>query len=115
MQIRMDEVRLNPVATPVVCVGCMTVGGIGLLWRYPWPRAPIRQPPPVLAQVIHIDLAEDASAMPADIGASSPPPEQAAPSPPAMPNEAVAPAAPPLIPVATPSPSIAFAQPLETS
>src|SRR5207237_9327304 len=112
VQTAMEDVGLLPVATLVMWLGCVTVGVIGLLWRYPRPRPPKPPPAPVMAQVVHVELTNDTSAMP-DIGPGAAPTVETAPQPPAMPSAPAAPPAPPLTAVAAPSPAIAFAQPVD--
>src|SRR6266480_975201 len=109
VQKAMEEVGLVPVATLVIWLGCVTVGVIGLLWRYPRPRPPRPPPAPVVAQMVRVELTNDTSAAP-DIGPGAEPTVKSAPQPPAMPSTPATPPAPALTAVAAPSPAIAFEQ-----
>jgi protein TonB len=101
----LTEVGLAPVATMVIWVSCVVVGVLGRLIPYP-AAAPLArpQPPPVQAQIMHVDLtkmiAPKLAAQPAMPSNPSPPQESlpAAPAPPTA--------------VAAPSPAIAFAVPI---
>ena len=92
---------------------CLAVGIAGLRLRYPRPRPAEKPQAPVVAQVMHVELTNDSSPPPPDVGPPDTPPEELAAQPPAMPDAPVAPPAPALIAVATPSPAIAFALPTE--
>jgi TonB family protein len=111
----MEEVSLVSAATLVVWISCMAVGIAGLWLRYPRPQPEGKAPPPVVAQVMHVQLTDEASPAAPDIGPQQTPPEESGAQPPPMPDAAVAPPAPPMIAVAAPSPAIAFAQPVETN
>jgi len=108
------EVGLLPVGTAVMWLCCIAVGIVGLRVPYPRPPAPAKQQAPVQAQIMHVELTNDASPPP-DIGpAAQATPEVTQPLPPQMPEVATPPSsAPPLTAVAVPSPAIAFALPVE--
>ncbi len=94
------------VTTLVLWLGCLTVGALGLIWTDPRPVAPAKIPPPVVAEVLHVELTND-PLLPPDVspaGASTPPP--------LLPIHA-APSAPALAAVAEPSAAVAFALPVE--
>jgi TonB family protein len=111
----MEDVSLLSVATFVLWLSCLAVGIAGLWLRYPEPQLEIKQPPPVVAEVMHVELTDESAPAPPDIGAPQTPPEESGAQPPPMPSAPAAPAAPPMIVVAAPSPTIAFAQPVETN
>lgn len=94
------------VATLVLWLGCLSVGALGLLWTYPRPVAPAKIPPPVVAEVLHVELTHDPLPPPdvSPAGANTPPPLQ---------PMAAAPSAPALAVVAEPSAAVAFALPVE--
>jgi protein TonB len=103
-----DPPGLLSISTLVLWLGCLLVGLLGFLLPYPWPRPPPKEPTPVIAQVMHVQLTEDSSIHPDDAppilpGDVSQPPD--------TPLQIAAPAAPALISVAAPSPSIAFSLP----
>jgi TonB family protein len=112
---QLEDVSLVSVMTLVLWLSCVAVGIAGLWLRYPRPQPEIKPPPPVVAQVMHVELADDASPAPPDIGPSQTPPEESGAQPPPMPSAASAAPAPSMIAVAAATPSIAFAQPVETS
>ncbi len=106
-----EEVDLLTIGMFVLWVACAAVGAAGLLLRYSWPRPPVRQPPPVVAQIMHVTLTQQ-PLLPPDAGPPTPQSAVSPPAPPAPPQQiATPPPAPPLIAVATPSPQIAFAVP----
>ncbi len=108
-----EEGGLLPVATLVLWFGCLAVGVAGLRLRYPRPRPAEKPQAPVVAQIMHVELTNDTSPPPPDVGPPDTPPEELGAQPPAMPDAPVAPPAPTLIAVATPSPAIAFALPTD--
>ncbi len=93
------------VTTLVLWLGCLTVGALGLAWTYPRPVAPAKAAPPVVAQVLHVELTNDPLPPPDIAPAGSAPPPLLEPLPAA--------AAPALVAVAEPLPSVAFALPVE--
>src|ERR1700733_177825 len=103
-----DSPEFLPLSTLVLWLGCLTVGMMGFLLPYPLPHPPPREPTPVIAQVMHVQLTGDSSAPP-DIDPPTPPDD---PQPPDAPHKIVPPSAPPLIPVVAPSPTIVFALPM---
>jgi periplasmic protein TonB len=113
--IRYDaELGLMPVATTVLWLGCIAIGVGGLVLHYHRPTPPAKLPAPVETRVVHVDLTPLSPAP--QIGSAAPAVADAAPAepqPPAPPAAAIAPSAPPLIAVATPSPAISFAVPVE--
>ncbi len=100
------DTSLIQVTTLVLWFGCLSIGGLGLVWRYPRPAAPVTVPAPLVAEVLHVELTNDPLPPPEDTPAGSVPPPPLL----AMPS---APAAPSLTAVAEPSESVAFALPVE--
>ena len=113
----MEEVSLVSSATLVLWMTCLSVGIAGLRLRYPRPQAQKKEPAPVVAQVMHVQLADDTSPAfaPPDVGSSQTPPAESGMQPPPMPSAPAVPSAPPMVALAAPSPTIAFAQPVETN
>jgi protein TonB len=100
------ETSPSQIVALVLWVGCLSVGVFGLVWTYPRPAAPAKIPPPVVAEVLQVQLTND-PLPPSDIspaGASTPPPLLPMPA---------APSAPALAAVAEPSAAVAFALPVE--
>jgi len=98
-----EQIGLVAVGTLVLWLTTLAVGVSGTALHYGWPRAPVRSPEPVRAEVVHVELTNDA--MPAaDIAAPAPPDAAQAPAPP----DAPAPVA-----VAAPGAPVAFAIPVE--
>ncbi|MCI0534350.1 MAG: TonB family protein [Verrucomicrobiales bacterium] len=99
---------LLPVATLVLWLGCLAIGWIGFVLPYARPRPPVKQPEPIQAEVLNVELTNeplpppDAPPSPADT--SEPPPLNQPTGPPQ---------APPMIAVAEPTPAVAFALPVE--
>ncbi len=110
MQSDSTEIALVPVGTAALWMMCLAVGTIGLLIPYPLPRAPLKELAPVQAQLMHVQLMNDAS-LPPEVG---PPVPDELPAPPPPPAENItAPAAPPLVAVAVPNPAIVMARPIQ--
>jgi len=105
-------VNLVPVATLVLWIVCLTVGVVGFFLRYPWPRPPPKEPPPVVAQRINVQIADQAIAQP-QAGAPSTVTPPAEPQPPAPVAPPIAVSAPPLAAVANLLPAPSFALPVE--
>lgn len=95
------------VLTLVLWTGCLTIGLLGLALPYSRPHPAARQPEPVQAQVLNVELASDLAPPP-----ETPPPPQIS-QPPPLADPIIPPAAPAMIAVAQPSPAIAFALPVE--
>jgi protein TonB len=96
------------VLTLVLWTGCLAVGWLGFVLPYSRPHAGPRQPEPVHAEILNVELVND-QLPPPDL--APPPPDLA--QPPPLPDPVVLPPAPRLLPVAQPSPAIAFALPVE--
>ncbi len=94
------------VTTLVLWLGCLTVGGLGLAWGYGRPAAPVKAPPPVVAELLQVELTKDPLSPPelTSLSAANPPP---------LLERLNVPAAPSLTAVAEPSPAVAFALPFE--
>lgn len=94
------------VTTLVLWLGCLTVGALGLIWKYPRPAAPAKVPPPIMAEVLHVELTNDPLPPPdvSPAGSATPPPLLEMPA---------APSAPTLAAVAEPSAAVAFALPVD--
>lgn len=94
------------VSTLVLWLGCLAVGGLGLALPYGRPVASAKAPAPTVAEILLVELTPD----------PVPPPEVAPPpsaTPPPLLEPMTTPRAPTLTPVATPSPAVAFALPVE--
>jgi protein TonB len=115
--VRQSGAPLTSLFTSVLWTVCVAVGVAGLLWKYPRVVEPKREPPPVAAQRIQVQITPDRLPAMAEAAAPSPSPlaNSAATAQPPPPPEAAAPPpdAPPLAAVATPSPSISFAVPVD--
>ena len=98
----------SSVLTLVLWTGCLTVGGLGFVLPYTRPPAPAKQPEPVQAEILNVELTND-PLPPPDVAPTPPDPTQ----PPPLLDPVVTPPAPPMIAVAPPSPTIAFALPVE--
>lgn len=95
-------------ATLVIWLFCLGVGATGLLLPYARPQPPAPEPPPVIAEVLNVQLSHDPL--------PPPPPRVAAPDPlqpPTIDHAVMLPAPPALVAVAEPSPAVAFALPVE--
>ncbi len=92
-----SETRLLPAATAVLWLGCVEVGLLGLWLGYPYPRPPVKEPTPVQAEVLNVQITN----------APLPPLSLEAPRLPAPMSP------PPLTAMAMPSPPDAMAQPDE--
>ncbi|HWE01184.1 MAG TPA: energy transducer TonB [Tepidisphaeraceae bacterium] len=105
--------RLVYAATAAAWVGCMAIGVGGLILKYPWPHLAAKEPPPVVAERIHVELADNPILTNWQASASPSPavPQAPEPQPPALDTAEIPPDAPPSIPLAVPSPAIAFAMP----
>ncbi len=103
------EPAFAPVFVMVLWAGCLLVGVIGFVLPYARPMPPAQLAPVVQAELIKVDLTPEP--LPPPPVAALPPPD------PAVPPPLFAPAAPPqapqLVPVAQPSPAVAFALPIE--
>lgn len=103
------ESALTPVVTLVLWLGCLLIGAIGFILPYSRPR-PLTPPVPIVqAQLIKVELQTALIAPP--VFADSPPPTPTQPPPLFIP--ALPPQAPQLIAVALPTPTVAFALPIE--
>lgn len=95
-----------PIVTLVIWSTCLLIGIAGSVFSYVRPLPPAKEPPPLIAQVLNVEL------MAADTRpAPEPPPQNAMEPPPLVPP--TLPAPPPPIAVAAPSPQIAFAVPVK--
>ncbi|MGV3772483.1 MAG: energy transducer TonB [Verrucomicrobiales bacterium] len=87
---------------------CLLIGALGIAIPYARPRPPAPEPAPVHAEVLHVELSNEALPMMADqqpsMNLSTPPPAMTMPA---------APSVPAMTAVAQPSASIAFAVPVE--
>lgn len=98
----------SSVLTLVLWTGCLTIGGLGFGLPYTRPHAPAKQPEPVQAEILNVELTND-PLPPPDVAPTPPDPTP----PPPLLDPVVTPPAPALIAVAQPSPAIAFALPVE--
>lgn len=104
---RREDSGLIPIFTLVLWVGCLTIGFVGFVLPYLRPQPAPKTPPPVVAELLNVELTSD----------PLPPPNPArpprSPQPPPLARPAVVPPAPPMMALAEPSPQIAFAVPIE--
>ncbi|HTS17957.1 MAG TPA: TonB family protein [Verrucomicrobiae bacterium] len=100
-----EGTSLMEVLTFVTWTFCLAVGLLGFVLHYSRPPRPVKQPEPVKMEKLFVQLSKQ-PAVPLE---SMRPPGSAGPSPSAPSDEM----APPPIPVAEPSPAIAFALPVE--
>ena len=103
-----EDSRLIPIFTLVLWVGCLAIGFVGFVLPYLRPQPPARTPPPVVAELINVELTSDP--LP-PVNPASPPPNLLQPLP--LTKPAVVSPAPPMMAVAEPSPTIAFAVPVQ--
>jgi len=99
-----EELPLIAVATMALWLLCLAIGITGLILHYPRPLAPTAQLPPVQAQLVNVQIADAPDEAPSPQPDAKPPPDAA--------SITDAPTSPQLIPVAAPSPAIAFARPV---
>jgi periplasmic protein TonB len=99
-----QEPTLIAVATTALWLFCLSIGITGLILHYPRPVAPVVQLPPLEAQLVNMQIADAPDEAPSPQPDVKPPPDAA--------SVTEAPAGPQLIPVAAPSPAIAFARPV---
>lgn len=104
-----DGVSWSSVFTLVLWTGCVTVGALGFVLPYTRPQPPAKQPEPVQAEILNVELSND-PLPPLD---AAPPVAPNPSQPPPLLEPVAAPVAPPMIAVAQPSPAIAFALPVE--
>lgn len=97
-----------PIVTLVLWTGCLAIGVIGALLPYPPERPPRAEPPAVTATLLEVEFTD--AALPSVDSALPSAPEIA--SPPALPEMSRIPPTPALVPVAQPSPTIAFELPV---
>lgn len=96
-----------PLFTLILWLGCLVIGGIGLVLHYRYPQ--LASPPaPMVAELLNVELTQEplAPQQPEPSAASSTPPPLS--TPPVIP-----PQAPPMAAIAEPSPAIAFALPVQ--
>ena len=94
------------VSTLALWLSCSVIGITGLALPYSRPHAPAKEPEPVQAEVLKVELTADPlppEAQPPPLNVVQPPP---------MLQPTAAQQAPPMLAVAEPSPSIAFALPV---
>jgi protein TonB len=99
-------VSITVVFTLTLWLGCLGVGVLGFALPYVRPSPQPKEPPPVLAEILQVELTGDFLPEPLPVPAD---PAQ----PPPLLDLLVVPQPPPLIAVAKPSPAIAFPVPVE--
>ncbi|MEY4544231.1 MAG: hypothetical protein RL685_426 [Pseudomonadota bacterium] len=92
--------------TAVVWLFCLAIGVVGFVLPAPHPQARVPEPPPVVAEVVEVEL--DPPAPEPEAASEAPPPDPAGPPPLAQ----LAPPAPALVAVAPPNAQLAFAVPV---
>jgi TonB family protein len=110
--VKHGEVSLVTTTTFIGWLVCLAVGAAQWGMPYAMPHPPAKTPPPVEAKIMNVALSNIPLIVPSDESPFAPPalsePEPAQPPPPVA-----IPSAPDLVAVAVPSPTIAFAQPVE--
>ncbi len=104
-----EESGLVPMLTLVVWIGCLLTGAAGFVLPYLRPQAPVKSPPPVVAELLNVELT--GGPLP-PVNPAPPPPSLL--QPPPMAQAQAMPPPPPLMAVAAPTPQIAFAVPTAT-
>lgn len=97
------------VSTLVLWTGCLAIGLLGFALEYPRPQSQVSQPPPLVAEMIQVQLIDEP--LP-PVAEPAPSPLVPLPPPPLLEAPSLA-EPPPLAPVAEPSPDIVFAVPVE--
>ncbi len=103
-----EDLKLTPVITLVIWLGCLVVGILGLTLAYPGPRAVVSTSSLVPVELLDVQLTSEPLALPEALPSPVAPVE---PSP--APRPASVPEAAPLVAVAAPSAPVAFALPVE--
>lgn len=104
-----DTLSLTAILTLVLWLGVLVIGTVGLAIPYPRPVSPARSLPPIVVELVEIELTRD-PVPPSETPPASPDPVA---PPPLLDPLLPPPDAPPLAAVAEPSPAIAFAMPVE--
>lgn len=102
-----EESALVPMLTLVIWIGSVSIGIAGFVLPYLRPQPPVKTPPPVIAELLNVELTTD-PLPPAN--PAPPPPNLVQPPPVAQPP--ATPPPPQMMSVAAPSPQIAFAVPI---
>ena len=102
-----EESRLVPMLTFVIWFGSLSIGVAGFVLPYLRPQPPVKTPPPVVAELLNVELTSD----PLPPANPAPQPPNLLPPPPITQPQATPPP-PQMMSVATPSPQIAFAVPV---
>jgi TonB family protein len=102
-----EEAGLVPMLTFVIWVGCVFIGVAGFVLPYLRPQPPVKTPPPVIAELLNVELTSD----PLPPANPAPPPPNLQQPPPVTQPQAMPPL-PQMMSVAAPSPQIAFAVPI---
>lgn len=102
-----EEPGLVPMLTLVIWIGSLSIGVAGFVLPYLRPQPPAKTPPPVVAELLNVELTSD-PLPPAN--PAPPPPNLLTPPPLAQPQ--AAPPPPQMLSVAAPSAQIAFAVPV---
>ena len=93
--------------TLVLWLGSLSIGVAGFVLPYLRPQPPVKAPPPVIAELLNVELTSD----PLPPANPAPPPPNLLQPPPIAPQQ-ITPPPPQMISVAAPSPQIAFAVPI---
>ncbi len=99
--------RIIPTLTLVIWLGSLSIGVAGFVMPYLRPQPPVKTPPPVVAELLNVELTSD----PLPPVNPAPPPPNLLQPPPVMQPQATPPP-PQMMSVAAPSPQIAFAVPV---
>jgi protein TonB len=102
-----------PAATLGIWVGCLVIGGLGFVLRYPQAPPLPKELPPVLVQSVKVDLSDDPAPSDATSTENALPakPDVSDPQPPALPNPETLTPAPALVSLAELTPAPAFVAP----
>jgi protein TonB len=103
-----NTLEFLPVCTLVLWSFCLAIGVAGFALRYERPHPPVKEPEPIQAEVLKVELTSDPLPPLPD---TEPPPNLA--QPPPLLEKISTPQTPPMVAVASPSPAIAFALPVE--
>lgn len=103
-----EDLKLTPVVTLVIWLGCLVVGALGLTLAYPAPRAVVSTSSLVPVELLDVELTSEPLTLPETL-----PSPAAITEPSPAPRPASVPEAAPLVAVAAPSAPVAFALPVE--
>ena len=106
-EVPREASALVPMLTLVLWLGSLSIGVAGFVLPYLRPQPPVKAPPPVIAELLNVELTSD----PLPPANPAPPPPNLLQPPPIAPQQ-ITPPPPQMMSVAAPSPQIAFAVPI---